>query len=79
MFTEISVFHEIRMCFKNLLFWKFLEIFPIIVRVAQTSSSSVLQRQSLLILRNLAFSSTHKSRVIAECKFDDNCFVFQTN
>ena len=52
-------------------------MFPIIIRVAQSSSSSlssVLQRQALLILRNLAFSSTHKAKIVAERKFilDEN-------
>jgi outer membrane biosynthesis protein TonB len=46
-----------------------LEIFAIIIRVAHSSPSSVLQRQALLILRNLAFSSTHKARIVAEGKF----------
>jgi len=45
------------------------EIFGILIRLAQTSSSTSLQRQSLLILRNLAFSSTHKARIVAESKF----------
>ena len=46
-----------------------LEMFAIIIRLAHSSSSSVLQRQALMILRNLAFSSTHKARIVAECKF----------
>ncbi|CAF4086437.1 unnamed protein product [Rotaria sordida] len=45
------------------------EIFAIIIRLAQSSSSSILQRQALLILRNLAFSSTHKARIVAELKY----------
>jgi hypothetical protein len=44
-------------------------MFAIIIRLAHSSSSSVLQRQALMILRNLAFSSTHKTRIVAECKF----------
>lgn len=50
-----------RLCFR-------LEIFGILLRLAQTSPSTLLQRQALLILRNLAFSSTHKARIVAECK-----------
>ena len=41
-------------------------MFPVLVRLAHSSPSTVLQRQSLLILRNLAFSSTHKARIVAE-------------
>ena len=41
-------------------------MFPVLIRLAHSSSSSLLQRQSLLILRNLAFSSTHKARIAAE-------------
>ena len=44
-------------------------MFSIVIRLAQPSSSAVLQRQALLILRNLAFSSTHKARIVAERKF----------
>ncbi|CAF1410192.1 unnamed protein product [Rotaria magnacalcarata] len=47
---------------------KSAEIFAIIIRLAQTSSSAILQRQALLILRNLAFSSTNKARIVAEPK-----------
>lgn len=46
-----------------------LEILAIVIRVTQSSSSTVLQKQALMILRNLAFSSTHKTRIVAECKF----------
>ncbi|CAF4273292.1 unnamed protein product [Rotaria sp. Silwood2] len=45
------------------------EMFAIIIRLAQSSSSAILQRQALLILRNLAFSSTHKARIVAETKY----------
>jgi hypothetical protein len=45
-----------------------LELFAIVIRVAHSSQSTVLQRQALLILRNLAFSSTHKARIVAERK-----------
>lgn len=46
-----------------------LEILSILIRLAQVSSSSAaLQRQALLVLRNLAFSSTTKARIVAECK-----------
>jgi hypothetical protein len=48
-----------------------LEMFAIVIRLAHSSSSSILQRQALLILRNLAFSSTHKARIVAERK----CFL----
>jgi hypothetical protein len=46
----------------------FLEMFAIILRLAHSSSSTVLQRQAILILRNLAFSSAHKARIVAERK-----------
>jgi hypothetical protein len=46
-----------------------LEMFAIVIRLAHSSSSSILQRQALLILRNLAFSSTHKARIVAERKW----------
>ncbi|CAF1037172.1 unnamed protein product [Adineta steineri] len=45
------------------------EMFAILIRIAHSSSSSVLQRQALLILRNLAFSSTHKARIVSESKY----------
>ncbi|CAF1083476.1 unnamed protein product [Rotaria sp. Silwood1] len=45
------------------------EMFAIIIRLAQSSSSAILQRHALLILRNLAFSSTHKARIVAEPKY----------
>ena len=41
-------------------------MFRIILRVAHSSSSTILQREALMILRNLAFSSTHKARIVAE-------------
>ncbi|CAF1556450.1 unnamed protein product, partial [Adineta ricciae] len=45
------------------------ELFAIIIRVAHSSPSPVLQRQALLILRNLAFSTTHKARIVSEPKY----------
>ncbi|UJR37939.1 hypothetical protein I4U23_030624 [Adineta vaga] len=45
------------------------KMFAIIIRVAHSSPSTVLQRQALLILRNLAFSSTHKARIVSEPKY----------
>ncbi|CAF0945383.1 unnamed protein product [Adineta steineri] len=45
------------------------EMFAILIRIAHSSSSSVLQRQALLILRNLAFSSTHKAGIVSESKY----------
>lgn len=49
-----------------------VELFAIIIRVAHSSPSPVLQRQALLILRNLAFSSTHKARIVSERKLLEN-------
>ena len=46
-----------------------LELFSIAIRIAQASPSSILQRQAVLILRNLAFSSTNKTRLVSDCKF----------
>ena len=43
-------------------------MFGILIRLAHSSPSAILQRQALLVLRNLAFSSTHKARIVAECK-----------
>ena len=54
-------------------------MFSIILRVADTSSSTILQRQALMILTNLAFSSTHKARIVAEDKFISCCRVSLVN
>ena len=54
-------------------------MFGIVLRVAHTSSSTILQRQALMILRNLAFSSTHKARIVAEGRsiscFETSCSI----
>lgn len=58
-----------------LLSFFYVEMFAIIIRIANSSSSPVLQRQALMILRNLAFSSTHKARIVAESK--RNSFTYR--